>query len=507
MRPRHSPGRCTRTIASAGFRTSGWLDAAVILGGRALFAIGGILTVRISTEVLSPPMLGSVAQLTGLAALFALLLTSPIVQYVVRGFLEWCEAGTAVANLARYTAVIASATVLGFGAAALLQRALNLVNLFSPLTVAAVVAIYMFCYPLGVLGAAGFNLRRHRLIFVGLTNIPVWGGLGLSVLFYVHYRGALAWTLGLCAGQGLACLGLLLLIWRLRGENHPRTQNHRSLPGTISAVLNFGWPLSMVWGLWWIQSQNFRFLLAGPTAQAAIGLFAVGYGIAANVIGTFEVVFNQFYDPIFYGDLKNQNAPGQARAWERYAERYLPGLLLVCVFTISAAPFLTSVIVSEGVRSTVTTVLACTAVAEALRAAATTGHYLATARVDMRLLIPAGVVGAIASPTILLVLQGRVDPIISTAISLILSAALIIILVSNAMRRALPIRWPLARLIKSAFACLPLAVILFGIRWTLPTPSFLVSLFILGIGATYVLVWVLWWFRDGTTGTFPSGSE
>src|SRR6059058_2812259 len=108
-------------------------EAAVILAGRALGAIGGILTTRVATELLAPAQIGSVAQMLGIATFFSMAVGTPVAHYVLRGFLEWHEAGTLRRHLRRFGGYLVAVSLAATALAGGIQRLLPLVTGYSAL--------------------------------------------------------------------------------------------------------------------------------------------------------------------------------------------------------------------------------------------------------------------------------------------------------------------------------------------------------------------------------------
>src|SRR5207237_6580721 len=138
---------------------------------------------------------------------------------------------------------------------------------------------------------------------------------------------------------------------------------------------------------------------------------------------TFELAFNQFYDPLFYRDLAGADAAGQARAWNRYAAVYLPAVILVVAFTAGGGPLLARIMVAGAYRETTIRLVGWAALIEGLRAAGSLAHHLSVARVDMRIFWRAGLAGALAAASGVVLLAQR-EPLFGTAAALGIAGAL-----------------------------------------------------------------------------------
>lgn len=460
-------------------------EAVTIAVGRAAAAVGQIVAVRVSTELLVPAQMAGVAEI-GSVAYFCLMLVSPVGQYVIRGFGEWREEGVLKTYVRRYAAYAMGVAILAGVVGALLQSKLGIVSGFTPLMVGALLALYVVATPLNTLGTSGANLMRKRIRCAVFSNVPVWAGLLISIaVLRATSAGAAGWVAGQYLGLAISSFSFFVL-WRALGRPRRSHDSTGTLSFTRRAVFAFAWPVIVTNILWWIQSQGYRFVLGKAQGATSLGLFVIGYGLAAAPIALYEGIFAQIYEPEYYGNLKGQGPEGQALAWNRYARAYLPGLVIVAVFIAAGGPFLATLLVGAQFRHAAMIVVGWAAFIEMLRAASSMQSHLGIAKVDMRIVIAPVAAGAFLAPVSVLLLSRR-DPLVGTALGLLTAAVAVMVIVFVISRRALPIRWPLRRCLEAAFAAAPMALALYAASREWRSPSAFRALIVVVASGAYTL--------------------
>jgi O-antigen/teichoic acid export membrane protein len=469
--------------------------AALAVGlGRAGVALAQIILVRISTQLLTPAQMGGVSQMGSLASFFSILLVVPVGHYITRGFLEWHDAGRLQGYLKRYFAYILFVAFGAVVAAWGVQAQWQLVSGFSTAAIALLIGLYMLSSPVSALGTTGLNLLNQRVKFAVFSNLPVWVSLGLSPILFIQYGNPAFWSLGQYIGLAIGCLSCWVL-WRHLSDGAvvPLPAQGRPLPFSVSAIFGFAWPVMMTASLWWLQSQSYKFVLDRIQGAANVGLFAVGYSLAAAPIAMYEGLFGQFYEPIFYGELKGQGVEGQARAWNNYARAYLPGLVVVGTYVAAGSPFLAQVLLGKTFRTAAIQLALWAAIIETMRAAGAMMYHLGVAKINTRITILPVSAGALLAPLSVLLL-GQFDPLLGTVAGLFIAGFAVMVIIIATSRRALPIDWPVRRTMVGLVLSVPLAVGFRMTYWISPQPRAVLSLFVLALGGVYLVAAQAWLF-------------
>ncbi len=430
----------------------------IILGlGRALQVLAGLVTIKTATTVLSPGEVGSMNQLMSLAILGTSALLIPLTAYIGRGCLEWMDTGALSRRLGLYLFIVLAVASL-FGLITwMIQSRLLLVAGIGAVWVGGLVALYTVGFSLHTMGTSGLILIGKKFLYVLFGNAAAWGGLLLAIWWSNYEANPEMWLLGIFSGFLLSSLSYVLLYRYARASVLVRSPN---VPGSLSfdwqTVFMFVWPQAVVFILWWIQSQSYRFILPWVADIATVGLFAAGYMICSVPMQTFETLFNELYIPTFYRALKGQDREGMARAWNTYAAAYIPAVILFGAFLAGNVTFMVKLLLGEQFQA-ITSILIWPALTETLRAISSTLHHLGLAKVDMTANVFPVVVGAFVAPPLVYLLASY-EPLLGTAIALLVAGVAGFAVVVPLSHRALPIVWPVRRIMYAATLSVPLCL-------------------------------------------------
>lgn len=428
----------------------------LILGlGRGLQVLAGLITIKTATTLLTPGEVGSMNQLMSLATLGTSALLIPVSAYISRGCLEWMDAGTLSQKLRAYLLIVLAGTlVLGAGAWAI-QSWLVLVAGIGAVWVGGLVAFYTAGFSLHTMGTLGLNLIGHRLLYVLFANSAVWGGLLFALWYSTVKASPEMWLLGIFCGFLLSSLSYVLFD-RYANANVPAhiSGQVNTLPFDRWTVFTFVWPQAIIYTLYWIQSQSYRFVLTSVADIATVGLFAAGYMMCSVPMQTFETLFNEFYSPTLFRALKGHDAEGMTQAWNAYAAAYIPAVMLFGAFLAGNAAFMVKLLLGEQFQA-VTSILLWPALTETFRAISSVLYQLGLVKLDMSVNVLPVVVGALIAP-VFVYLLAPYEPLLGTALALLAAGVAVLIVVIPLSCRALPVVWPIRRILYAAALGAPL---------------------------------------------------
>ncbi|MBX3326789.1 MAG: hypothetical protein KF682_12890 [Nitrospira sp.] len=415
----------------------------------------GLIAIKIATTMLSPGELGSMNQVMSLAILGTSALLIPLAAYIARGCLDWIDAGVLTQRLGAYLRIVLAVAV-GLGSVAwVMQSQFSVVLGMTPVWVAGLVALYTLGFALQTMGTSGLNLIGRRFLYVLFGNIAAWGGLFFAIWWSTYQTGPEVWLLGVFCGFLLSSLSYVIF------ERYTRTSvpTHAS---PLHSVLPFDWwtlimfvgPQAVAFVFWWIQSQSYRFILSWVADITTVGLFAAGYMICSMPMQTFENLFNEFYSPTLFRALKGQDAEGIARAWSAYAAAYIPAVILFGAFLVGNAAFMVKLLLGEQFQA-IASILVWPALTETFRAMSSTLHQLGLAKVDMTVTIYPLMMGALLAPMLVYVLASY-EPLLGTALALLMAGVVVFTMAIPISCRALPIAWPVRRILYAVALGLPL---------------------------------------------------
>jgi len=463
-------------------------DVLLLGAGRVLQMVGGIVALRVATGVMPPETLGYVAQTMSIVILLCSTMVAPVNNYISRGLLGWFDAGVARRNLLRFSAFVALAAIAAGLMVFLARSWAAIVEGLPALSLGILTTLYVVGNSLHLSSASALNLLGHRLAYVVFCNLSLWGGLGLAIGFYAFFPGPEAWLLGLFVGYLVASSAYLLVLEQVRETTSRRSGD--CLPLTIQAVVAFAWPQVLTAVLWWTQSQSYRFVLGEVGGPALVGLFVAGYTVCSGTMQSFETLFNEIYSPKLYRSLADQGQAELAKTWNEYASAYLPAVVLFGAFLVGMGPILAKILLAEQYHEIIP-FLFLPALTEMLRASASALSIMGVAKLDMRITVLPVLVGATLSP-LLVYIFGSIDSMLGTAVGMFLAYLAVFLVVIPIIRRTLPIRWPIGRMLGAALVGLPMIVLgqylPMAVDATLATSLFVLAISVLYMmGAQYVL--------------------
>jgi O-antigen/teichoic acid export membrane protein len=459
----------------------------VVTIGRFGQALGQIIAVRVSTEMLSPAQLSGVTQLMSAAGLFNLILIVPVWHYFVRGFCEWHQSNLLKVNLKRFIFYSTLAFIISAILLYVIQFKFTIVHGISFKWVGALSALYLFSSLFTTISATGFNLLKKRVQSVIVSNIPIWAGLLLAIyLVNIFGRGAHLWALGQFLGYSVSACAFYTFYKVISKSDLINIGNPSSFPFTIKSVALFSWPIIIGAFLGWVQSQSYRFSLDKVQGAQYVGLFAMAYGLVASPMAMYEAIMGQYYEPIFYNELKGKDKNGQALAWNRYAQLFLPGVLSVGCFLAISAPFLAYILLGVQYRDTAAKLAIIVTAIEIMRVMSSMFYQLAVAKIDMRINLIPNLFGAVAS-FICVILFCKIDPLYGTAIGLLIAALLVFISMIIISKRVMPITWPFKHVLKGFVLSCPMIIIILFCRLFLSNITMISAVAITAFGGIYLV--------------------
>jgi hypothetical protein len=426
--------------------------------GRALQVLAGLVTIKTATSVLSPGDVGSMNQLMSLAVLGASALLMPMTAYIGRGCLDWMDAGILSRRLVSYAFIIVMVALACGSFVWAIQTQTMIVSGMSPLWVAGLVTLYTVVFALHTMGTSGLNLIGRRVLYIVFVNISAWGGLILAIWWSEQDASPEMWLLGIICGFLLSSISYVILNRCARQSVHVGSSHQSSLlPFDSWTLFVFVGPQAIAFLFFWVQTQSYRFVLSWVADITTVGLFVAGYMICSVPMQTFENLFNEFYSPRFFRALKGQDREGIARAWNEYVAAYIPAVILFGAFLVGNAVFMVKLLLGEQFQ-TIASILVWPALTETFRAVSSTLHHLGLAKVDMTVNVFPVVLGALVAPTLVYVLAPY-QPLLGTALALFAAAAVTLAAGIPMSRCALPVVWPVRRMVYAGALAVPLCLL------------------------------------------------
>jgi O-antigen/teichoic acid export membrane protein len=265
-----------------------------------------------------------------------------------------------------------------------------------------------------------------------------------------------------------------------------------SLPQNLRTVLFFGWPQAAAFLLWWGQSQSYRFILEHIAGLAYVGLYAVAAIVVSQTMQTLKALFDEYYAPKLFGDVARATTnDAKADVWNSYMSAYGPFMVLSGLALFGSVAFWPKLLLGSQYQAIALLVI-WPIIKDTIESLTSTLWTLGIVKADMRMNILPVAVGAVISPSLVFILA-PINPLHGTGAALAIGAVIVFAIIVPVSRRALPIKWPIKRLVQAVALGSPLIVI--GV-WTSAaslTPSLSLTLGALAAIGVYVAAaqWLL----------------
>jgi len=460
-------------------------DVLLLIAGNAAQYLTAIVSVRLMTSILSPSEMGRFAMVMAIVLWFNVLVNGAG-SYVQRNLLAWDSEGLAGKYVLRFAGYLLLVSLAGTAAVLALKSAVGLGFEIGSLWIAVLVVGLTFFVYLNNGFIGWLNLFRRRLWYVFFSNVSIWAGLGFSFFFTLsRTRSAENWLLGQVVGQAVVLLFTTIALFKLlapASERAPAPPRERE---SLRFIFNFAWPMSVSALLMWLQQSSYRFILEGLTSVEVVGLVAVGLGLGSNFMNRFEILFNQFYHPVFFKEISTEDPARKAEAWNAYAYFLMPAAFILALYIISGGPFLARVFVAEQFYGVTRTMLGWGVISQLILILMTIYSMAGIIQQKTTDFILPNVAGVVVMAAGLFLLLGW-NPYSGTGIALCAGSLASLLVMRVKMKKLLPVRFPLRRVVFSLVLSAPMVLGLVAYALTHPAPGLIESLVVLAVTGAYM---------------------
>ncbi|MBU3599659.1 hypothetical protein ICN28_03915 [Polynucleobacter sp. 30F-ANTBAC] len=314
----------------------------MILTGRFITAIVGILSIRLSTSFLIPYEYGILAVLISIQSFCGLFLINPVGQYINRHTHEWIDHKTLFSKLQRYLTYL---IFVGFISGLIVYIWLkNESEIISPYLGYELAIFTMVLF--GTLNAtyiAILNMMGYRfesVLWLSLTSIL--GLLFSSVLIQFHPEG-LYWFWGQAVAMLVGYMGA-----KYQLEKKLQFFSTGSLNLLEKDVLkNYICPLAIsTFFIWWLTS-GYRIYFESQWGLESLGYLVVGMGVSSAIWAIIEILGIQFLNPYFYRRISLGKIGLGYKAYSDLVNTLGPIYLVLCASNIYVASLLLKLLVTD----------------------------------------------------------------------------------------------------------------------------------------------------------------
>ncbi len=316
-----------------------------VILGRLAAAIIALVSIRLSTTLLPPEQYGALAVLITFQAFCGLFIVNPVGQYINRNSHAWADEDTLNERLLAYKRFVLLAGLTGalaIGAWTLTQsmnwseRILQMLAILVMVIAATWNATYI-----GMLNILGF-----RAISVAWATVTAFMSLIASGILVMQSSTGVAWFIGQAVGMALGALGSGRAFHKL----FPKASHLQRGLFEKEALLKYILPLAGATAFMWWQLTGYRLLIEYHWGLAALGMVAVGFGLASQLWALAESVAMQFMFPLFYRRISGAPVSEGKQAFSDLVNTLGPMYLVLASASLVSAPALIWLLIAPSYK-------------------------------------------------------------------------------------------------------------------------------------------------------------
>jgi O-antigen/teichoic acid export membrane protein len=457
-----------------------------LISGRVMLGFAQLVMIRVLTSILDSTEIGEYYLLMSVVSGISLFLISPVTIYIQRHLYGWNKKGIARIVIRKMLIFLA---VVGIGTSAFLYVLNNLTMLDLNVSIEVLVILIPLLITLTVITSGSpvlCNLLGRYQAFVFFSNLDLWGKIAIIWLFayiFSHSVGSVLWAMVFWGGLSALMSGSYLyhLLKKTQDDEDPFTLK------MVKDIVMFSWPLALTAGLYWGQSEGYRFVLQNNSGVNAVGKFVVAYSLGAVFMVAVDSLFHQIYLPVFYKEISVETVESHIAAWNKYADKVMCVCVPVGIYIACAGPFLARWLVHANYWD-MGAYAAFGAISQLFRIFSASFYFGIVAQKNTNVLILPGVLGTIIALLGTWFLSSAF-PIVGTGVSLVLSHLIVSIGSYFQLKRKIAVQMPWMRIGEAILLSLPLAFLLlisYKFGWY-AIPKFNLSVLLLtGLGMLYI---------------------
>lgn len=325
-------------------------DFLVVVFGKIVQVILMFATLKVSTYLLPPNIMGQVYIFTTIYTFFVFFLISPIGQYFNRYTHQWESEGVLFSRLKLYfcyMTVVCVGAMVGAGAVHLLGGA----NDFTLYPFLILTGLFVLVVSANQTVIPLLNMLNYRILFTILTFFTGFSALIFSIVFVVFVdKTATMWLFGLLLGNALI---LIVAVFYLRNiliikENISiRVVDLTCLnKQKVYKIMTFAVPVSLATVFMWAQNAGYRVSIESYLGLDYLGLLGVGFMIATQLSSVVESILMQYLQPNFYRRIKGADFKERTQAVNAYLSITIPVYFALALFLTFSIEYIFPVLVS-----------------------------------------------------------------------------------------------------------------------------------------------------------------
>lgn len=320
----------------------------IIFLGKLVLMLISIVSIKVTTELLTPYEMGNIYIFGVILSFFILFLINPITQYFFRFMNEWKKKSLVdiIFLLNIYFLFISLSSLLIYP----LYAFFNIGNGFDFKSLFLLLFFMIYFQTLNQFIIPVLNMLHYRLSFTILTVLTSLGSLFFAYIFVKLFgNSAQNWLIGIVLSNCIfMIIGFIILRNKLNDKFNGVFYNLKKITKPkIKSILIFVIPLSIATLFMWLQNSGYRIVVEQKLGLEFLGFLGVGMAVSSQIASVVESIVMQYFHPIYYQKITNVTLEDRKKAINELINKVLPIYFMLTIFLTFFAKYIVEILVAE----------------------------------------------------------------------------------------------------------------------------------------------------------------
>lgn len=320
----------------------------IIFLGKLVLMLISIVSIKVTTELLTPYEMGNIYIFGVILSFFILFLINPITQYFFRFMNEWKKKSLVdiIFLLNIYFLFISLSSLLIYP----LYAFFNIGNGFDFKSLFLLLFFMIYFQTLNQFIIPVLNMLHYRLSFTILTVLTSLGSLFFAYIFVKLFgNSAQNWLIGIVLSNCIfMIIGFIILRNKLNDKFNGVFYNLKKITKPkIKSILVFVIPLSIATLFMWLQNSGYRIVVEQKLGLEFLGFLGVGMAVSSQIASVVESIVMQYFHPIYYQKITNVTLEDRKKAINELINKVLPIYFMLTIFLTFFAKYIVEILVAE----------------------------------------------------------------------------------------------------------------------------------------------------------------
>ena len=314
--------------------------------GKFLNLLCGLITVKVISDVIDPKDLLEISKYQSVLALLVGLIFTPMNALVQRSLHQWIDNASIRINFKKIIYFILLSAILFSILITAINLKLNILksNNFNDYQIFLLICICAFLNGVFLISTSTILNFKKNFHYLAIITATSWINLLLGYFLYSNNDNFLMWLIGTNLGFSLGLFTYLCIYKYKESGSIGSTYTYRD-------YMSFLLPQALIYGLVWLQTQSYRFLVLDEKNIIIMGNLIFVYAICGTAFNAFDSLFNELVMPRLLENTKNKNASNVMISWIENMRFYIPYQFICSILFLLLMPFLIDNFLGERYKS------------------------------------------------------------------------------------------------------------------------------------------------------------